>query len=73
MARTRLMPKDHWDWSMPTPFSQGWRVGDLIFVGGQIPTDPFAATLSIDRHSTPLAAFWAIIWIIWPQGCHREL
>ena len=33
------MPKDHWDWSMPTPFSQGWRVGDLIFVGGQISGD----------------------------------
>ena len=39
MGRTRLMPKDHWDWSMPTPFSQGWRVGDLIFVGGQVSAD----------------------------------
>ena len=39
MGKTRLMPKDHWDWSMPTPFSQGWRAGDLIFVGGQISAD----------------------------------
>ena len=39
VEKTRLMPKDHWDWSMPTPFSQGWRVGDLIFVGGQISGD----------------------------------
>ena len=39
MAKIRLMPKDHWDWSIPTPFSQGWRVGNLIFVGGQISGD----------------------------------
>jgi enamine deaminase RidA (YjgF/YER057c/UK114 family) len=37
--KTRLMPKDHWDWSIPVPFSQGWRVDDLIFVGGQISAD----------------------------------
>ncbi|MEO7146537.1 MAG: Rid family hydrolase [Terrimesophilobacter sp.] len=30
------MPENHWDWPVPTPFSQGWRVGDLVFVGGQI-------------------------------------
>ena len=39
MARTRLMPKDHWDWSIPTPFSQGWKAGNLIFVGGQVSAD----------------------------------
>ena len=32
----RLMPKDHWDWSIPVPFSQGWKCGDFIFVG-QVP------------------------------------
>ena len=37
--KTRLMPADHWDWSMPVPLSQGWKVGDLIFVGGQISAD----------------------------------
>ena len=46
MGRTRLMPKDHWDWSMPTPFSQGWRVGDLIFVGGQVSADRKGRTIS---------------------------
>ena len=46
MGRTRLMPKDHWDWSMPTPFSQGWRVGDLIFVGGQVSADRRGRTIS---------------------------
>jgi enamine deaminase RidA (YjgF/YER057c/UK114 family) len=38
-ARQRIMPRDHWDWSIPVPFSQGWRVGDLVFVGGQVAMD----------------------------------
>ena len=46
MAKTRLMPKDHWDWSIPTPFSQGWRVGNLIFVGGQISGDSKGRAIS---------------------------
>jgi enamine deaminase RidA (YjgF/YER057c/UK114 family) len=37
--KTRLMPKNHWDWSIPVPFSQGWKVGDLVFVGGQVSAD----------------------------------
>lgn len=40
VEKFRLMPKNHsWDWSMPVPFSQGWKVGDLVFVGGQISAD----------------------------------
>lgn len=39
LPRTRIMPDNHWDWSVPTPFSQGWRIGDLLFVGGQISAD----------------------------------
>ena len=39
MARTRIMPKGHWDWPIPVPFSQGWRVGDMVFVGGQVSAD----------------------------------
>ena len=31
---------------MPTPFSQGWRVGDLIIVGGQISADTRGRTIS---------------------------
>lgn len=38
-GRRRLMPAGHWDWHMPTPFSQGWRVGPLVFVGGQLSAD----------------------------------
>lgn len=38
--KQRIMPEDHqWDWSMPVPFSQGWRAGNLVFVGGQISAD----------------------------------
>jgi enamine deaminase RidA (YjgF/YER057c/UK114 family) len=37
--RTRLMPKHRWDWSIPTPFSQGWLVDDKVYVGGQISAD----------------------------------
>ena len=32
--KTRLMPDNHWDWSITKgPFSQGWQIGDFIFVG----------------------------------------
>ena len=37
--RQRIMPAHAWDWTVPTPFSQGWRVGDKIYVGGQISAD----------------------------------
>lgn len=37
--RTRIMPEHAWDWSVPTPFSQGWLVNDKVYVGGQISAD----------------------------------
>lgn len=43
--RKRLMPKGHWDWSMPVPFSQGWRVGNVVFCGGQISADARGRTV----------------------------
>ncbi len=46
MSKIRLMPKDHWDWSMPVPFSQGLRARDLIFVGGQISADNRGRTIA---------------------------
>ena len=33
--RRRLMPAEHWGWSSKVPFSHGWRVGDIVFIGGQ--------------------------------------
>jgi len=41
----RLMPAGHWDWSIPVPFSQGWRCGPMIFVGGQISADEHGRTI----------------------------
>ncbi|MDR5749039.1 RidA family protein [Caballeronia sp. LZ029] len=47
-AKKRIMPDHAWDWSIPTPFSQGWLVGDKkVYVGGQI---------SADRQGKALAA-----------------
>ena len=37
--RQRIMPDGSWDWSIPLPLSQGWRVGERIFVGDQISAD----------------------------------
>jgi enamine deaminase RidA (YjgF/YER057c/UK114 family) len=38
--KQRLMPPNHWDWSITgNEFTQGWRIGDLVFVGGQISAD----------------------------------
>jgi enamine deaminase RidA (YjgF/YER057c/UK114 family) len=34
--RKRIMPEGSWDWSIAVPLSQGWQVGDRIYVGGQI-------------------------------------
>jgi 2-iminobutanoate/2-iminopropanoate deaminase len=42
---TRIMPEGHWDWSIPVPFSQGWRCGPFIFVGGQISADEQGRTV----------------------------
>lgn len=41
----RIMPEGHWDWSIPVPFSQGWKCGPLIFVGGQISADEHGRTI----------------------------
>lgn len=48
-AKQRLMPKGHWDWSIPVPFSQGWSVtgGRLIYVGGQISADEHGRTIGV--------------------------
>ena len=37
--RIQLMPEQLWDWPIPGPFTQGWQVGDYVFVGGQISAD----------------------------------
>ena len=39
MSKRRIMPAGHWDWSMPVTLSQGWRIGNVVFAGGQISAD----------------------------------
>ncbi|MGI9305330.1 MAG: Rid family hydrolase, partial [Gammaproteobacteria bacterium] len=46
--RQRIMPEGSWDWSIPVPLSQGWRVGERIFVGGQISADKQAQSIDVD-------------------------
>jgi len=43
--KERLMPAGHWNGNRQLPFSHGWKVGDMIFVGGQ---------RSLDRDGRPV-------------------
>src|ERR1700733_1161525 len=45
LIKERLTPPSHWDWHGKTPFAQGWRVGPLIFVGGQLSAGPDGAVV----------------------------
>ena len=46
--RERIMPADHqWDWSMPVKFSQGWKIDNLLFIGGQISADKHGSTIGV--------------------------
>lgn len=47
--KQRLQPADHWDWSIPnTQFTQGWAIGPLAFIGGQISADNKAQAVGDD-------------------------
>ena len=53
MSKSRIMPAGHWDWSMPVTLSQGWRLGDLVVVGGQISSDDKGRTVGGDIETQP--------------------
>jgi enamine deaminase RidA (YjgF/YER057c/UK114 family) len=44
--RQCIMPRHAWDWSIPVPLSQGWRIGEKIVVGGQISADRSGKTVA---------------------------
>jgi enamine deaminase RidA (YjgF/YER057c/UK114 family) len=47
--KQRLQPDNHWDWSIPnSQFTQGWRIGNLAFIGGQISADNKARAVGKD-------------------------
>lgn len=39
MIVKRLEPADHWYWSIPVAMSQGWQLGRVVLVGGQMSAD----------------------------------
>lgn len=50
--KQRLQPADHWDWSIPnTQFTQGWKIGKLAFIGGQISADDKAQAVGDDMET----------------------
>jgi enamine deaminase RidA (YjgF/YER057c/UK114 family) len=46
-TRQRIMPVGSWDWSIAVPLSQGWRIGERIFVGGQISADETGGSVHV--------------------------
>jgi enamine deaminase RidA (YjgF/YER057c/UK114 family) len=44
--RLRIMPEESWDWRIRVPLSQGWRIGDQVWVGGQISADKTGSTVA---------------------------
>jgi enamine deaminase RidA (YjgF/YER057c/UK114 family) len=46
-TRQRIMPAESWDWSIAVPLSQGWKIGNRIFVGGQISADKKGASVHV--------------------------
>ena len=46
-SRKRIMPAGSWDWSISVPLSQGWRIGNRIFVGGQISADKIGSPVHV--------------------------
>ena len=46
-TRQRIMPPGSWDWSIAVPLSQGWKIGNRIFVGGQISADEKGASVHV--------------------------
>ena len=47
--KQRLQPPNHWDWSIEgNNFTQGWKIGKLAFIGGQISADNKAKAVGKD-------------------------
>ena len=68
VERQRLMPDECWDWSIPIPLSQGWRIGDRIFVGGQISCDMQGRATDIDNLDAQIANVWRFIDAVLREG-----
>ena len=45
LHRQAVWPSGHWDWPVHLPYRHGIKVGDLVFVGGQVSLTPDAQVL----------------------------
>jgi len=68
VERHRLMPDDCWDWSIPVPLSQGWRIGDRTFAGGQISCDMQGRATDLDNLEAQIANVWRFIDAVLREG-----
>lgn len=44
IPRADSWPRRVWDWSIPLPYRQGLKLRDVVWVGGQVPSEPFSNT-----------------------------
>jgi enamine deaminase RidA (YjgF/YER057c/UK114 family) len=66
--RRRIMPAGSWDWSIAVPLSQGWEVGDRIYVGGQIASDETGSAIHIGNLSNQTRAIYDFIGNVLKDG-----
>ncbi len=45
LPRQGVWPSGHWDWPVHLPYRHGLKVGDLVFLGGQVSLTPEGATI----------------------------
>jgi enamine deaminase RidA (YjgF/YER057c/UK114 family) len=45
LHREGVWPTGHWDWPVHLPYRHGLKVGDLVFLGGQVSLTPFGAVI----------------------------
>ena len=45
LPRQAVWPTGHWDWPVHLPYRHGLRVGDLVFLGGQVSLDAAARVI----------------------------
>ncbi|MFN9974657.1 MAG: RidA family protein, partial [Phycisphaerae bacterium] len=71
--KQRLQPENHWDWSIPnTQFTQGWRIGNLAFIGGQISADNKARAVGSDMETQTRNVFQFIRSVLREGGLNES-
>lgn len=71
--KQRLQPDNHWDWSIPnTQFTQGWRIGNLAFIGGQISADNRARAVGNDMETQTRNVFQFIRSVLREGGLNES-